>query len=363
MFNFSRLVKWIASVVFLFLIVLTLFRFIIYFSYKPAAYNFPVSAFLMGLRVDIRSVCILGLFMLLLSCFPLLNPFKNNKARKFWNIFLSLLFFITALFCITDYFHFDYLHQRLNASVLNYLHDAGISMNMVWQTYPVLRLALILVVLVVLMGFVFSRILNHYLRKASDRRKYSWILTSLFVIILMAGTWGTLGQFPLRWSTVYTLGDSFKSQIALNPFQSFISTLSFKNITYDLKKVKEDYPLMAEYLGVKEPDSVHLNFARTSIPAKDTSSAKPNVVLVICESFSAYKSSMWGNPLNTTPFFDTLCRNGVFFDRCFTPSYGTARGVWATITGLPDVEYPSTASRNPNIVDQNTIINSFGNYD
>ena len=72
---------------------------------------------------------------------------------------------------------------------------------------------------------------------------------------------------------------------------------------------------------------------------------------------------MYNNPLNTTPYFNELCKNGIFFDRCFTPAYGTARGVWATITGIPDVESPKTASRNPNAVDQNTIINSFKDYD
>jgi phosphoglycerol transferase MdoB-like AlkP superfamily enzyme len=90
---------------------------------------------------------------------------------------------------------------------------------------------------------------------------------------------------------------------------------------------------------------------------------KPNVVVVICESFSAYKSSMWGNPLNTTPFFDSLSRRGLFFDHCFTPSYGTARGVWAVVTGIPDVApATSTSSRNPAAVDQHTIINDFEGY-
>ena len=89
----------------------------------------------------------------------------------------------------------------------------------------------------------------------------------------------------------------------------------------------------------------------------------PNVVVVICESFSAYKSSMWGNPLNTTPFFNEMCKQGIFFDHCFTPTYGTARGVWAIVTGIPDVESPkSTSSRNPSAVDQHTIINNFNGY-
>jgi phosphoglycerol transferase MdoB-like AlkP superfamily enzyme len=67
--------------------------------------------------------------------------------------------------------------------------------------------------------------------------------------------------------------------------------------------------------------------------------------------------------LHTTPFFDSISERGIFFDRCFTPSYGTARGVWALITGIPDIEEPTTtSSRNPAAVDQHTIINDFKNY-
>ena len=88
-----------------------------------------------------------------------------------------------------------------------------------------------------------------------------------------------------------------------------------------------------------------------------------NIVLVICESFAAYKSSMWGNPLNTTPYFNELCKQGIFFDRCFSPGYGTERGVWATITGIPDVEYPNRSTDNPSLVDQNSIINAYKGYE
>ena len=119
--------------------------------------------------------------------------------------------------------------------------------------------------------------------------------------------------------------------------------------------------MMAYQLGVQQPDSNNLNFERNYLSA-DSTTNKPNVVLVICESFSAYKSSMYGSPLNTTPFFNELCNNGIFFDRCFTPAYGTAKGVWATVTGIPDVESPRTASRNMNMVDQHSIINDLTGY-
>ncbi len=356
-----KLLRWIFSVVILLLITLTVFRFIFFWKYNPPGKAFSGSAFILGFRFDARLCCIIGLGMMLLSFTPFLNPFKNSSAKKIWNILLPLIFTLVVLFYFIDFYHFDYLHQRLNATVLNYLEDAGISFNMVWQTYPLIKVGITVIVLLIIFKFIFTRLLAGYLQQNSfyKRRGIGFYIIAFF--ILGGFIFGKIGQFPLRWSDAFTLSDDFKANLALNPFQSFFSTLNFRNSTYDIKKVKEYYPLMASYLGVQQPDSIQLMYER-NYPIADSNGIKPNVVLVICESFSAYKSSMFGNPLNTTPYFNELCKNGVFFDRCFSPAYGTARGVWATITGIPDVESPSTASRNPNAVNQHTIINDFKGY-
>ncbi|HRF17717.1 MAG TPA: sulfatase-like hydrolase/transferase, partial [Chitinophagaceae bacterium] len=143
-----------------------------------------------------------------------------------------------------------------------------------------------------------------------------------------------------------------------------MSTLKFRNVGYDEKAVRRHYNLMADVFGIKNRDTASLNFKRI-MPVQDSvpTIEKPNVVLVICESFSAYKSSMWGNPLNTTPYFNELCKQGAFFKNCFSPAYGTARGIWAIITGIPDVTEFKTASRNPNLVDQHTILNDLKDYE
>jgi phosphoglycerol transferase MdoB-like AlkP superfamily enzyme len=75
-----------------------------------------------------------------------------------------------------------------------------------------------------------------------------------------------------------------------------------------------------------------------------------------------YKSSMSGNKLNSTPYFNELCKGGVFFDRCFTPTFGTARGIFATITGIPDVQLAKFSTQNAEAVNQQTIINNFEGY-
>ncbi len=359
-----RLLRWIFTVVGIFLITMTICRLVFFWTYNPPGKAFSGSAFLLGLRFDLRIACIVGMAILLLCAVPFLHPFKNNRAQKFWNILLPVVFVLLLLFYFIDFYHFDYLHQRLNASVLNYLQDAGISYKMMWQTYPLVKATIALVIIAVVARLLFAGLLNRYVHRESKNKRKAPLAFIISVLILAQCIVGKIvvrpGQFPLRWSDAFTLSDDFKANLALNPFQSFFSTLSFRHSSYDIKKVRASYALMAASLGVQHFDSLQLNFKRNYIA--DSTAQKPNIVLVICESFSAYKSSMYGNPLNTTPYFAELCRNGVFFDRCFTPAYGTARGVWATVTGIPDVESPSTASRNPNAVDQQTIINDFKGY-
>ncbi len=421
--NFPRLIKWMFLTAITFLVFMTIMRFAFFFHYRPAQYSFSnnINAFLLGLNFDIRIVCGIVLFPFLIGNLHLIynekkrlspgsivqliitilimilliiflkkghastailittgilfalilvwlfstkncNPFENTASWKIFKIYFFLITLSLVFLYAIDFEHFDYLHQRLNASVLNYIQDAKISMNMVWETYPVFTL---LVLIIIFTAILYWLIISWF--KKIKRLAYRGhviikiVFGFLFAILLGIGIFGRLNQYPLRWSDAFSLNDDFKANLSLNPVQSFLSTLEFRNSSYDLHKVKAYYPLMAQYLNIKNPDSANLNYKR--IHEAIAPANPPNVVVVICESFSAYKSSMWGNPLNTTPYFNEMCRQGIFFDRCFTPAYGTARGVWAVITGTPDVEYPNTSSRNPASVDQHSIINDYKGYE
>ena len=361
-----RLVRWIFSVAVFLLVLMFLLRLCAWWYFKPAELSFggAFSAFVLGFRYDAREVSILCLLLLLFGSIPALHPYKTGRGRilGFTLLFIALL--AITVFYVFDFLHFRYLLQRLNASALSFLEDAKISGSMVWQTYPVLRILLGMILAMIVLFWLVKKLFYKAGKTPYTGGKAARIAWGIGVFLVCAlGIFGRAGQYPLRWSDAFDLGSDFKSNLALNPFQSFFSSLSFRKTTYDVAKVKQYYPLMAAYLGVDRPDSGALNLSRTIAGAEGDSINRPNIVLVICESFSAYKSSMWGNPLNTTPYFNELCQQGLFFDNCFTPSYGTARGVWAGITGIPDVELNKTASRNPFMVDQHTMINDFSGYD
>ncbi len=347
----------------MFLLFMMLYRLIFFIHYKPEGRSFSGSAFFLGLRYDLRVVGIVGISIFILTTIPFLNPFRNDGARKTWLFILSLAFLICLVFYVADFYHYDYLRVRLNASVLNFAEDAGISATMMKQSYPVLTVTVIVIVLLALWFLLMKKILKNSLKlPVSPTRKYRVVNHIAFVLMMGFFVFGRVAQFPLRWSDAYRFGDEFKAAIALNPFQSFMSTLKFRNSGFDMEKVRHYYPTMADYLGVTAADTLTLSYKR-KIGFADTLTKKPNVILVICESYSMYKSSMVGNRINASPYFDSISRHGLFFDRCFTPATGTARGVWATITGIPDVERPKTASRNPNAVDQHSIINDFRGYE
>ncbi len=422
-FNLKPVTKWLLASGVLIFLGMTVMRFIFFYHFRPGGYTFSqnINPFLLGVRFDLRTVCSIILFPFLVSNLSLnyktsgkltvgsiilvsitiiimallllfikkghahlftlalgvivflgilvwlfitknCNPFVNKTSRVIFKTYFFIITLILVFLYAFDFQHYDYLHQRLNATVLNYTGDAKISMNMIWETYPVVWLVILIIASIAVLYFLILKIYN-YLSTIQEVRSNRNIFIVVTLALLMGlGIFGRLNQYPLRWSDAFSFEDDFKANLALNPVQSFLSTLQFRNSMYDLDIVKKNYALIASYLQIKNIDQNNsLNFARKYVP--DTLGKKPNVVIVICESFSGYKSSMWGNPLHTTPYFNELCNNGIFFDRCFTPAYGTARGIWATLTGIPDVEYPNTSSRNPAYVDQHTIINDYKGYE
>ncbi|MFS8083014.1 MAG: LTA synthase family protein [Ginsengibacter sp.] len=422
-FNLKPVTKWLLASGILIFLGMTVMRFIFFYHFRPGGYTFSqnINPFLLGVRFDIRTVCSIILFPFLVSNLALkykpnkklstgsyillgvtviimllllmfikkghvsntvfylvdflflgilvwlgitknCNPFANRTSRVIFKVYFFIIALILVFLYAFDFQHYDYLHQRLNASVLNFAGDAKISMNMIWETYPVVWLVILIIISIAVLYYLILRIYKYLSTEQEVKSKRNIFNVVALALLMGLGIFGRFNQYPLRWSDAFSFEDDFKANLALNPVQSFLSTLQFRNSMYDIDIVKKNYALIASYLQVKNIGQKEvLNFTRNYIP--DTVGKKPNVVIVICESFSGYKSSMWGNPLNTTPYFNSLCKNGIFFDRCFTPSYGTARGIWAVLSGTPDVEYPNTSSRNPAYVDQHTIINDYKGYE
>lgn len=321
-------------------------------------------AFYLGLKFDTRLVLMILLPPLLLGWLPWLRLFDPRLGRKLWQGYFLVAFLLLLVFYLGDFGYYAYLDKRLDATILRFLANFGISMQMVWQTYSVINWVLLLLVLTLGYGLLLRRLFARYAQQSPlhlNRWRQTATLTATSFIVLL-GLYGKWSWYPLRWSDAFFSPHTFASAVTINPVLYFLNTLKNKEVKYDTDKVRAAYPKMASYLGVKNPDARKLNFVRQETGNR-LHAKQPNIVLVYLESFAAYKVGSFGNPLDPTPNFDALAKQGLFFDRFYTPHVGTARSVFAGVTGLPDVEMQKTSTRNPLIVDQHTIINAFKGYE
>ncbi|MEK7286269.1 MAG: sulfatase-like hydrolase/transferase [Nitrospirota bacterium] len=354
--------------------------FCIYFKdpAHPLSLSLLLHSFYLGFKFDVRLALVLLLPVMLFSSFRVLHLFNTRFSRSFWHYYLTGVTTLILLVYGFDFGHFSYLHIRLNAAAVSLLEDAAISIEMLWETYPIVRIVLALFFAIALFHFFVGSLLERFSKKDSESewpvksRVQKSVIIGLSSLVIIFGIYGKISNYPLRWSDAFYSTSPFASAIALNPVLYLIDTFrAGTKSRYDEKVVREHYDEMADYLGVPKAERRPLNFTRHIVPTGKVSAtanesgniAVPNIILVQLESFSYQKTGLYGSALNSTPYFNALSKKGIFFDQFFTPHWGTARAVFATLTGTPDTETHNTSTRNPVVICQNTIINALTGYD
>jgi phosphoglycerol transferase MdoB-like AlkP superfamily enzyme len=350
------------------LLVFTVFRLIFWGIFNVPEDAIPyavlIKSFYIGFKFDLRLTLLIYLPLLLLAWAKPVNIFRTAVGRWLWLGYLIVVNLIVFLFYIVDWGHYEFLETRVDATVLRFLYNAKDSFQMILESYPVFWGIAIYIALIMAYGFVIKYVISKVGQrepKAVGKWK-KFAIVSLAVVIYLFGIYGKFSYYPLRWSDAFFSTYEFASAVALNPVIYFFDTFKNKDAKYDINKVKQYYDLMATYLGVVDRDKENLNFTR--IKGKAGGQHKgPNVIIVFLESFTYYKTGISGNPLDPTPNFDAMARDSILFRRFYTPHGGTARSVFTTITGMPDVELNKTSSRNPLVVRQHTIVNAFEGYE
>jgi len=326
-----------------------------------------------GLRFDLRLALLILLPVAVLLWLPRWNMLSVPALRRVARWYLILALAVLTMIHIVDFGHYAYLGVRLNASVMRYLEDAQISRDMLWQTYPVVQIGLAWLALVILASWMLLKLERGTLgRPASAVSR--WSATWVSVLVVCATFLGLLGRVenlnlenpvPLRWSDAFFSGNSQVAALGLNPALFLYDTLKVAQSRYDEEQVRQHYNVIAHYLGVDQPDVQTANFKRQQAvqPYRLPGDRPPNVMFVMLESLGTSAVGAYGNPLNPTPNLDRLAKQSWFFKHFYVPVTGTAKTVWASITGVPDVTRQETATRHPLLTRQHTIINDFKGYE
>jgi membrane-anchored protein YejM (alkaline phosphatase superfamily) len=311
--------------------------FLIVFRPHPIPVHDLIRAFYVGLKFDARLAAVVSLPLLFFSS----------------TVYVVIIETLLAILYAADFASYAYIHQRLNAHVLEFLRNPIISLHMAWESYHVVWFALALIGFLVLLVVLLKP-------RAADRGPRTARIA--IALLFLACIYGKFSRYPLRWSDAFFSTDSFAGELALNPAQYLFESMREEPPRFDIARVRRLYPMMAGYLGVDHPDPRTLTLLRTP-PLFPQASGTPNVVLIQLESFAAFKSGVFGNRMKGCPTFDDIARRGILFTNAYSPSEKTARALFAVVFGIPDVSPWQASAHNPLTVDQATIVNAFRGYD
>jgi len=362
------LARFILALTAINLVVFAVFRGVFWAAFHEALANAPwadlLKALYLGFKFDLRLALLICLPLALLGWIPLFDPARRRAARIAWLAYLALAQCAVLFLYVVDFGHYAYLRVRLNASLIDHLTPVGVAARVAWDTYPVLPCLLGLALLTSAYLWIVRRAAQYTLVAATEPLG-KWpkrAAVAALALLYALGIYGKWSWYPLRWSEAYFSSSEAVAALALNPVLFLMDTAENRNLPYNTDKVREHYAYTAALLGVKTPDPEKLDFARYVTPA-----AKPavryNLVVIHLESFAAFKAGVFGNALKATPYFDAIAREGLLFTNFFVPEVPTARSVFTMITGIPDVNGATTASRNPLVVNQHTLVNALEGYE
>ncbi|MFD2528316.1 MULTISPECIES: LTA synthase family protein [Polaribacter] len=339
------------------------FRILFYFLFSELD-NIAISeikkGFFLGARFDLK-LAVITIFPIAILVLITNYKFFSKKIFKIIaNIYFLIGYVILTLFFLFDFGYYDYLNIRLDASSLRFLSNLKISSKVLVESYPIYK-GLIGLLLLGIAVFWFSKfIYNSFTtQKTFITNKVKSLYFIVTFLILSFGIYNSFTHYPLRWSQAFFSKNNAVNQFTLNPVLYFFDSFAYRSEGVNMTEFNKFYPVISKHLKLPK-DSI--SFSR-KVNFKTTFKEKPNVIIVMLESVGVKPMSYYGNPIKSTPILDSLLQKSISFPNFYVHKSGTAASVFASVTGLPDVENIRTASRNPLLQDQRILFDQFTDYE
>lgn len=303
-----------------------------------------IRAFLIGLRFDtVVSGYILTLPFLLLTV-DALTGWDNKQLKRLVFALVSVGYVFSFFVCAADipFFHHFYSRMSMSALISANKSSSGMLSGMIFQEW---RFTWVLLPFFVISG-LFIRTHRRYFNILFKREELSFATAlrsfSFFALLLFMGIWGRISfQSHIDAGTAYFSDYAFTNMLGLNPAytfgQSYVNSFDDAKLEVRFMGDGEAIRNVQDYLKTPAAQDFNSPIAREVLFA-DTVTNKPNVVIVIMESMSAYKMGRYGNPNHLTPFLDSLATQGYAFDSIFTSGIHTFAGTYSTLYAYPVIK-------------------------
>ena len=273
----------------------------------------------------------------------------DKVMRRVLNTYFVIIALVASLMVAVDFGLFRHWGFRLDSTIIPYLATpkeaaASVTWSDLWPA------VLLFVLYAALMIAVWRGVVAIY-RSAKANLLHRILHTIIWIVVgglIFLAIRGGTGTSPANVSKVYFSDNMFLNQAATNPIFSFLSSAS-------RSELKEgDY----RYFSDEECERMFEQLQSPQADADTTAvlnTTRPNVVLIILESFGRTITDEIIDGKEVTPHLNALKSEGIWFENLFANSYRTDRGTVAIMSGYsthPKVsimKYPQKAHTLPAI--------------
>ncbi len=283
-------------------------------------------AFFNGLRMDASMSAYLLLPVCLLVLLSIFIP--TLKKAVAYKIYTAVVIFFLLLIITADLETYKQWGFRIDATFLKYLSSPAEAFASV-SHLPLYWFLVFFLLYYFLVSYFFLKFISQII--VFNQSKNTPFL-HVFIVLLFSGLLvipmrGGLQQTPMNQSGVYFSTSSFANHAAINASWNFMQALfSFKATAFN------PYHYMPAQKAKRVVDSLYRATGNSNSVLNTT---KPNVILIIWESFTKKALSLSVDGKEVTPNFNKLMAEGLYFSNVYASGDRTDKGLAAIISGYP----------------------------
>ncbi len=308
-----------------------------------------------GLKLDMT---VAGYITALPVLFLLINlwvSIPDKVGRWVLNGYFTVVSIASAALVAVDLGLYEYWGFRLDSTILIYLADPKEAMASV-DAWMAIRQSIIFVLYAALLIICYRRVVRLYEGRALRwYRALPWSVVMLLVAGLdFLAIRGGVGTSVANVSKVCFSPTLFLNHAATNPIFSFLSTLG-KQADF-----AAEYPFYNAETLAEQFDALRGNQPSEGPSEQVLKSTRPNVLLVVLESFGStvFEADEEGAPI--MPELRKLRDEAIFFENFYASSFRTDRGQMAILSGFPGQTRASLMKLTPKCLALPSIARSLG---
>lgn len=271
------------------------------------------------------------------ACYFLFIPFLILSVQAFYNhrflhlinkVYTSIMILLYTLITAGEIGLYSEWKSKLNAKAIKYLqHPAEVYNSANSSMFFILILTITATLI-----FTFW-LYQKYFYYTWKEKKVHWASALVFILVmppaLVITMRGGLQQIPINQSEAYFSDKSILNHSATNnAFNLYISI--FENIN---NLNKNPYTFYPPEEALNTVDSIYRIEKDTTIQVLTTK--RPNIILILLESWSADLIESLGGEPGITPEFRKLEKGGILFDNILSSGSRSEQGMAAVFSGFP----------------------------